>query len=320
VPTAVSALAHLSAGLVLFLVGLVTLRAGLQGATTTHMKLWIRRLVRTPWRGCLTGIAATMAMQSSAAVTIISMGLVGAGVLSFPDTIGVILGTNIGSTFTVGLLALDIERIGPWLALSGFTAFTALWLLLRKRRSRLWRLARAACISLVGFGALFTGFGLMNAAAQPLLTSAALRTLILATVAHPVVGVVAGTVLTALIGSSSATTALVISLAGQGGIPIAAAIAFVFGNNIGTCLTAILASLGGTRPVQRVAATHVFLNIAATLCFLPLLTPFTWTVTSLASTPAEQIVLAHVLFNVISSLAALPFAKAIAVGLTRLLP
>lgn len=319
-PTVFSALAHLGAGLALFLVGLVTLRAGLRKAATTHMHRWIRRLVRTPWRGCLTGIAATMVMQSSAAVTIISMGLVGAGVLSFPDTIGVILGTNIGSTFTVGLLALEIERIGPWLALSGFAAFAAMWLLLRPRRSRLWQLARAVCISLVGFGALFTGFGLMNAAAQPLLTSPALRTLILATVAHPVVGVVAGTVLTALIGSSSATTALVISLAAQGGIPLTAAIAFVFGNNIGTCLTAILASIGGTRPVQRVAATHVLLNVGATLCFLPLLTPFTWIVTTLAPTPAGQIVLAHVLFNVISSLAALPFAKPIAVSLTRLLP
>lgn len=306
-------------GLLLFIAGLFTMRAGLKTGTSRRTEQVISKLVKTPWRGLLTGIAATMVTQSSAAVTVISMGLVSASILTFPDTIGVILGTNIGSTFTVGLLTLDLERFGPYIVALALLLFLASALFVRKNPAA-WRALRAICISLAGFGTLFIGFGIMSSAASSALASTALRSWVLIAAAHPLAGVLVGTLITALIGSSSASTALTLTLAQTGALPLPAAISIVFGNNIGTCLTAVLASIGGGRAVQRVAATHVLLNVGGALLFLPFLLPFSALLRTLSPSIGVQVALAHVLFNVTCSLAALPFAAVIARGITRLLP
>lgn len=305
-------------GLCVFLVGLLTMRHGLTQATSQKMERVITRLVKTPTRGLLTGMIATLFTQSSAAVTIISMGLVAANVLKFTDTIGIILGTNIGSTFTVGLLSLNIARFGPYIILAG----VILYLLGISRKHApifTWRV-KSLATGLVGFGTLFVGFHLMSTATAPLASSQTfIRWLLLARV-HPIIGLFAGTIITALIGSSSASTALTLSLAQSGALSLLGATAIVFGNNIGTCTTALLASIGGTRPVQRVAVTHVFLNVAGATVFMLFIHPFTAWIEWMTKDIGTQVALAHFLFNVISSLLALPFVTQLVWLLEKILP
>lgn len=311
-------LLELSIGLAVFIGGLFIMRFGLRTVATRHAEHMLAALVKTPWRGLLTGIGATLITQSSAAVTILSMGLVASGVLRFSETIGIILGTNIGSTLTVGLLTLNLERFGPWVVGVGVTAYLmhAVFTHVRKTR-RMWR---ATAVSLIGFGILFTGFGIISHAVQPFATSPAMLHYLTAAQGHPWTGLLAGTLITALIGSSSATTAVTITLAKTGSLPLISAIAVVFGNNIGTCTTALLASIGGSRDVQRVAATHVLLNVAGAIVFMLFLQPFTDLVRQSTDNPAQQVAVAHILFNVLSSLIALPFASKIARILVRILP
>lgn len=308
---------HVALGLGLFLGGLFTMRYGLRQLTSHHAERAIARFVKSPVRGLMTGIAATLLTQSSAAVTILSMGLVAAGVLRFEETIGIILGTNIGSTMTVGLLSLDIDRFGPWII--GLGSATLVWNFVRPmRRARINLFA--ASIAIIGFGTLFVGFGVMGHAMQPVAQTDSLQAHLLRAQVHPWYGVLAGTVVTAIIGSSSATTALTLSLARQGALTLTPAIAIVLGNNIGTTVTAVLASIGGTRAVGRVAATHVLLNVVGVLLFMLWLPTYSQWIATLTGDAGGRVALAHIVFNIATSLAALPFATTIARLLYRLIP
>lgn len=314
---ALSIAGQIIAGLCIFVLGLTALRRGLRSIWSARAGAVLASLVKTPGRGFLTGIGATILTQSSAVVTVMSMALVGAGALTFADTVGIVLGTNIGSTFTVGLLSIDLARFGPALVAIGIGGFFAARLFIPKAyRER----AGAVTVSLTGFGTLFVGFSLILSAVRPLATSPTLYGWLLLARAHPLLGVLAGTVVTATIGSSSASTALVLALAESSSFPLQASIALVLGNNIGTCVTAVLASIGGNRDVKRVAATHVLLNVAGAAAFLPLLTPFSDLVRAITTDRGAQVAAAHFFYNVVCSLAALPFARGIARGLTRLLP
>lgn len=305
-------------GLGIFLAGLLTLRNGLSKLASGHTEKWIKQFVHTPFRGVVVGMVATLLTQSSAAVTIISMGLVAAGVLEFSDTIAMILGTNVGSTFTVGLLSLEVERIGPYILAAGALLFIlALWLSIQNRHTRH---LRSIAISIAGFGVLFIGFHLMTSAVEPVAKAPFVTSWLIQAKNEPWLGLLAGTLVTALIGSSSATTALTLSLTQSGALPLLGAVAVVFGNNIGTCMTAVLASLGGSRAVKRVAATHVLLNVAGALLFMAFIAPFTDLIQHLSNDLGRQVFLAHFLFNALSSWIAYPFIKQIAKGLERLLP
>ena len=306
-------------GLAVFVTGLGVLRYGLRKVWSDRTEQIIAKLVRTPLRGLLTGIGATVVTQSSAAVTIMSMALVGAGVLRFPDTVGLILGTNIGSTLTVGLLALNAQRAGPWLVAMGVGAYIVSRVAaptLGRGRARIDALA----VSAVGFGTLFVGYAFIETTLRPLASSPAVMRWLTEANSHPALGVLVGTLVTAAIGSSSASTAMVLALAGSHALALDAAVAVVLGNNVGTCVTAVIASIGGSRDVQRVAATHVLLNVAGAAVFLVGLHPFVELVTWIAPTPPARVAAAHILFNVISSAVALPFAAQIARALYSLLP
>lgn len=317
-PSFGSILLRVALGLGIFVLGLFTMRRGLTLASSNRLAARIKQSVKTPARGLLTGIIATLATQSSAAVTITSMGLVSAGVLAFADTIGVILGTNIGSSFTVGLLTLKLERFAPWLLAIGVALFFAPKGRRKSANGLAWM--RPLAVALVGFGTIFAGFGIMSSAVRPIAEMPQITYWLTQAKQNPWLGVLAGTVVTAAVGSSSATTALTVGLAQSGALPIQGALAIVFGNNVGTCATALLAAIGGSRPVQRVAATHVLLNVAGAALFTLGLGPFTRLVVAGTSVPGEQVILGHILFNVLSSLAALPFARGIARLLESWLP
>jgi len=309
-------LLHVALGLGALIVGLLTLRRALRGLIGTRSQRWLQRLVRTPSRGLVTGMVATWVTQSSGAVTVLSMGLVSAGAITFADTVGIVLGTNIGSTATVSLLSLHLDAAGPIALATGAAGVGVAALLPRGLRTR----ALLLSLAVVGFGAMFAGFALIGNALAPLASSPKALTWLEYARAHPWLAVAFGATTTALVGSSSATTALTVALANSGAILPTAAAGIVFGNNIGTCVTAVLAALAGGRDMQRIAATHVLLNVCATIVFMLALQPFVALVTGLVRDPGQQVALMHVSFNVISSLVALPFSHQIATGITRLLP
>jgi len=289
--------------------GMWTMRHGLEQIAVGHVASKLHKLVRTPTRGLISSTLITMLMQSSGAVMMMTIALASAGTITFADTIGIILGTNIGTCVTAQIVALKLDQF----ALPALIAGTALFIAFRGK-------ARYIGLALFGFGIIFFSLGLMTQSLQPLGDTAWFRTLLTKSATNPILGIVCGAVLTALIQSSTATTALTIVLAASGLVSLPGAISIVLGNNIGTCFTSILAALGAPAVGKRVALFHVALNVFGAAIFLPIILPFAAVVTRVTTDPASQVAWAHTLFNVVSSLAVWPFARPIASLMERWVP
>ncbi|CAB3392918.1 Na/Pi cotransporter family protein [Kyrpidia spormannii] len=299
----------LFAGLVGFLGGMWTLRHGLEPLAAGHLPAILNRLVKTPLRGLMTGTLVTALLQSSGAVTVITIGLVAAGSLAFPDSIGIILGANIGTCVTTQIIALQLDALVlPCLVAGVFLTLTS---------RRLWH---HIGITLIGFGMIFMALKLMSLSLQPIGRSEWFRRLLLESSDNPWLAVLSGTVLTALVQSSSATTALTIALASQGLVDLSGAVGIVIGNNVGSCVTSVLASIGAPTAAKRVAAAHVLLNVLGAAAFMPILPHFTALIQHTGGTPALQVANAHTFFNIISSIAVLPVARPYAALIERLVP
>ncbi|MBX6395819.1 MAG: Na/Pi cotransporter family protein [Alicyclobacillaceae bacterium] len=299
----------LFAGLAGFLGGMWTLRHGLEPLAASHLPTLIHRFVKTPLRGLLTGTVVTAVLQSSGAVTVITIGLVAAGTLSFPDSVGIVLGANIGTCVTTQIIALQLDALVlPCLVGGVYLALTS---------RKLWR---HIGITLIGFGMIFLALKLMTLSLKPIGQTAWFRRILLESSDDPLLGVLSGTFLTALVQSSSATTALTIALAAQGLVDLPGATAIILGNNVGSCVTSVLASFGAPTAAKRVAAAHVLLNVLGVAAFLPILPYFTALVERTASTLPMQVANTHTLFNILSSLAVLPVARPYAALIQRLIP
>lgn len=292
-----------------FLAGLWVLRTGLERMAFDRLPHLIKRFVKTPTRGLLTGTVLTALIHSSAAVSIISIGLVSAGAMTFADSLGVILGSNIGTTVTTQLLAFPME--GLILPLIGVGLLLSLVL----RGSY-----RYIGLATLGFAILMIALELIERALRPLAGTAWFREVLELSSQMPLLGVLAGAVLTALITSSTATTMLTVALASQGLIELPGAIAIILGNNIGTCITSVFAAIGAPLNAKRVALAHVILNVLGAAVFLPLLTPFAVFCQLWSTDIAIQVATSHLLFNVISSLVVWPFTRQYAAFICRLLP
>ncbi|WP_281171070.1 Na/Pi cotransporter family protein [Alicyclobacillus contaminans] len=292
-----------------FLGGLRVMRQGLEGLGEGRLPLLLQRFARTPTRGILTGTIVTALMQSSAAVTAISVGLVASGSLLFRDALGIVLGANVGSTVTPQMLTFDLWlAVIPCLGL-GFIGIAS-------RRPRLY----FPSVALLGFSALVIGLEMLTTALQPLAASAWFHHLLQTAGMNPLLAAGAGCLLSAAIQSSTATTVITMALATQALIPMSGAISIVLGANVGTCLTSVLAAVGQTRPAQQVALAHVLLNIGGVALFLPCIAPFTEWMTHLATSPAQQIANAHTLFNIVCTLLVWPVTGWFARLVERLLP
>lgn len=288
-------------GLGLFLGGMHLMRIGLFALAGDSLHRWLVRFTKTPTRGLLTGTLMTMLVQSSSAVSVVTIGLANARLLSFPQTVGIILGTNIGTTFTTQLIALNPQKMALPMFLLGCSV---LWM-----RSNI---VRAVGMSLSGFGCVFLGIQVMQTAAEPLQNTA----FFLSALARPdssyFNGVFLGAAFTALLHSSSAVTAMTMGFMNEQLLSLGMGIAIVLGSNIGTCVTAVMAAVGGNAAAKQVAWVHVVLNIAGVLLFLPFIEQLGMAVAWLTGDPAIQIAHAQTLFNVICSFLALPFAHGIA--------
>lgn len=292
---------YLLFGLASFLCGIWVMRYGFEQMAMEKLPVILKRFVKTPTRGLLTGAFVTSLLHSSAAVTVIIIGFVSAGTMSFADSLGVILGSNIGTTVTTQIIAWNPEDvILPCTAIG-----TVLWLVLRGKK-------RYLGLAIFGFGATLFALNMMIAALAPFAETDWFRGVLQSASRNPLLGVLAGAGLTALVQSSTATTALTIAMASQGLIDLPGSIAIVLGNNIGTCVTAVLASIGSPLAAKRVAAAHVVLNMAGVLAFLPILNYFAHIVELFSLSLPIQVATAHTLFNIISSVAVWPFVSAFA--------
>lgn len=293
-------------GIILLLGGLGTMRYGLSRIFSRPFRRLLATLTVTPWRGMLAGTVGAALMQSSTALTLATVGLVSAGYLSFEQGLGLILGANIGTCSTVGLLTftLPLRLLLPLLAVCAAGAALA-------KGNR-----RQALLALTGMLAMLTGVGLLSQALGGLAEAdTAVRCLTVAG-QNPLYGIGGGIVLTFLFQSSSAATGLLMALAQEGMLDTVGAAYGVYGNNIGSCLSSAIVGAGAPLPAKRVAMAHIALNILGVLVFLPFTGWLAAAAAAMTGNFAGQVALMHALFNILSSLAAAsvsrPFSRLIA--------
>ncbi len=294
----------LMGGLALFLFGMEQMSDALKAVAGERMKDILGRLTANRWLGVATGALVTAVIQSSSVTTVLVVGFITAGFMTLTQSIGVIMGANIGSTLTAQIIAFQVNELALLLIAAGF-------LLLFVTRREPWHHYGAATL---GIGLIFFGMSVMSEAMAPLRGYAPFLELMRG-LEQPAVGILVGLVFTALIQSSAATTGIVIVLAGQGLINLPAGIALALGANIGTCVTALLACIGKPREAVRAALVHLIFNVAGVLIWFELIGPLAhlvaWLspahpeltgVERLAAEAPRQIANAHSLFNIANTL------------------
>jgi phosphate:Na+ symporter len=303
----------LMGGLALFLYGMELMSEGMTKTAGNRMRSILAVLTRNRVIALFCGAFVTMVIQSSSATTVMLVSFVQASLMSFTQTMGVILGAGIGTTITAQMIAFKLTDYALLIIAIGF-----LVRMLGKTQT-----TRNIGEAILGFGILFFGMKMMSEAMKPLRTYTAFIDL-LRGLEHPVMGILVGAVFTALIQSSSAFTGILIVLAQQNLITLEAGIPMVLGANIGTCVTAGLASIGGSREAKRVALAHVIFRIVGVLLFMWWIPTFADLVRTLAqefgSGTARQIANAHTIFNVSLALIFLPFTQMFAALVIKMLP
>ncbi|EFM12752.1 Na+/Picotransporter [Paenibacillus curdlanolyticus YK9] len=299
-------------GFAIFMAGMKLMELALSRWAGPYLAAILRRFTATPLHGLLTGTATTAVLQSSTAVTVLSIGLVNAGLLTFPRTLGIVLGTNIGTCLTTELIGLQLGRMGMPLLL-GASAAWLLTALLGEMRILAWRRAEPLLLPLrllsvvaIGFALILIGITTMQSIGPSLQASGMFEWFLDRARTSMLWGIVAGTLLTAAIHSSAAVIGIVMGLASIGAMPIEISIAIILGANVGTCFTAILAAISATQAGRYVALSHIVLNVAGALLFLPLIPLLATITSSMTSEPSAQIAHAQTIFNIACSLLALP--------------
>lgn len=301
-------------GLGIFLLGIKFMGDGLQKSAGDRLRDILDRFTSNPFLGVLAGMVVTMLIQSSSGTTVLTVGLVNAGFMTLRQAIGVIMGANIGTTITAFIIGIDIgEYALPILAVGAFLIFFF-------KKPIITALGQA----LFGFGALFYGLELMSSGMKPLRSLEAFHELTVSMSDNPILGVIIGTVFTLIVQSSSATVGILQGLFSEGAIALDAAIPVLFGDNIGTTITAVLAAIGASVAARRAALTHVIFNVMGSIIFLILLIPFVAFVsflqTKLNLNPEMTIAFAHGSFNVMNTIIQFPFIAGLAWIVTKIIP
>jgi phosphate:Na+ symporter len=301
-------------GLGIFLFSINFMGNALQKAAGDRLRDILDRFTTNPFMGVLVGIVVTVLIQSSSGTTVIVVGLVSAGFMKLRQAIGVIMGANIGTTVTAFIIGFDVGAYA--LPIMGVGAF----LLFFFKKDKIKNLGEVV----FGFGGLFLGLELMSGGMKPLRELPAFIDLTLSMSEHSLLGVVVGTVFTLIVQSSSATVGILQGLYAEQLVDLRAALPILFGDNIGTTITAVLASLGASVAARRAAATHVLFNVVGTVVFMILLVPFTayvsWLSGVLGLEPKMQIAFAHGSFNVANTIIQFPLIGVWAYVVTRLIP
>ncbi|ADL08211.1 Na/Pi cotransporter family protein [Thermosediminibacter oceani] len=285
-------------GLGLFIYGMKLMGEGLERAAGDRLRAILELFTRNRILGVLTGTLVTSIIQSSSATTVMVIGLVNAGLMDLLQAIGVIMGANIGTTVTAQLIAFRLTKA----ALPAIGVGTALHLFSKSKKQKF--LGQVV----LGFGLLFFGMQTMEVALKPLAAMPEFINFMANFGKTPVLGVLAGFLTTGIVQSSSATIGILQALAGQGIVDISIALPILFGDNIGTCVTAMLASIGTNVTARRAALLHLTFNVIGTVIFMLILPLFQTFIVHTSSDPVRQIANAHTFFNVINTIIQLPFA------------
>ncbi len=301
-------------GLGIFLFGIKYMGDGLQNSAGDRLRDILDRFTSNPFMGVLAGIIVTILIQSSSGTTVLTVGLVNAGFMTLRQAIGVIMGANIGTTVTAFIIGIEIKEYAlPILAVGALLLFFF-------NSKKIKYLGQV----FFGFGALFYGLDLMGSGMKPLRSLEAFQQLTVDMSNNPLLGVVIGTLFTVIVQSSSATIGILQELYSQGAVKLDAALPVLFGDNIGTTITAVLAAIGASVAARRAALTHVIFNLLGTVIFLVLLLPFTAYVEYLANTldlnEKMQIAFAHGSFNFANTAIQFPFIAFLAYLVTKIVP
>ncbi|RLK62780.1 Na/Pi cotransporter family protein [Atopobacter sp. AH10] len=289
------------AGLGLFLFGMQLMSDGLQKVAGNKLKRSIEVLTSNRFIALLVGTVVTMIIQSSSATSVMVVGFVNAGIMELTQAFGVILGANIGTTITGQMVSLDVSKWAPFAI--------AIGLLMRGLKKSV-RVGNMSDI-FIGFGILFMGMDYLKNGLEPLGKLPEFQTMIIQNAERPLFGILIGLVMTVALQSSSATIGVLIALASQGLIPFTAAVHVIYGDNIGTCTTALISSIGTTPKARRVAMIHLLFNLLGTLVFLAFLNPLVvpmiehWTPNNVP----RQIANIHTIFNIINVAIFFPFGN-----------
>ena len=304
-------------GLALFLHGMQMMSSGLEAAAGNRMKGILERLTANRVLGVVVGAVITAVIQSSSATTVMVVGFVNSGMMTLTQAVWIIMGANVGTTITGQLIALDVGAMAP------FFAFLGVAMMVFLKQPKLHHYGSI----LGGLGVLFIGMDMMSAAMVPLREMPAFVNL-MTKFSNPVLGILAGALFTALIQSSSASVGILQALANSGVIGLGSAVYVLFGQNIGTCITAVLASVGTGRNAKRTTIIHLMFNLIGTALFttLCLVTPllgislvdFVQSLTP--DNPASQIANMHTIFNIVTTLLLLPLGKWMVKAAMRILP
>ena len=304
----------LCGGLAFFLYGMSVMSSGLEKAAGGRLEQMLKKMTANPFKSLLLGAGITIAIQSSSAMTVMLVGLVNSGIMELSQTVGVIMGSNIGTTLTAWILSLaGIESDAVWLRMlkpesfSPIVAFIGIILIMVSKDDR----RRSAGSIMVGFAVLMYGMELMSDSVSPLANMPQFSA-ILTAFTNPILGVVVGAVFTGVIQSSAASVAILQALSLTGGITYGMALPIIMGQNIGTCVTALLSSIGVNRNARRVAVVHISFNLIGTVVFLVLLFGadlfFHFPFMDVQIDPVG-IAMVHSIFNIATTLMLLPFSK-----------
>ncbi|MDO4798991.1 MAG: Na/Pi cotransporter family protein [Bacillota bacterium] len=305
----------LAGGLGLFLYGMTIMSAGLEKTAGDRLEKIVEKLSGNVFRGVLVGTVVTTIVQSSSATTVMVVGFVNAGIMTLNQAIGIIMGANIGTTITAQMVSIDVHMLAPIAIAVG----VAIRMFAKKNRNTI------IGEIILGFGILFFGMEVMKDALAPIKQyegfSVMISSIGTGSIGGVIKGFLIGLVVTAIVQSSSATTGIMIALASSGSLPISAAFPILLGTNVGTCVTAILSSIGASKTAKRAALMHLLFNLIGTIVFVVFFFQLTLGIIQQTSElPARQLANAHTLFNVVNTLLLLPFSALIVKASKLILP
>ena len=298
-------------GLALFLYGMHMMSEGFEEAAGDKMKQILEKLTSNRFLGIIVGALITAVIQSSSATTVMVVGFVNSGLMTLQQAVWIIMGANIGTTITGQLVALSVSDMAPILAIIGVIMVT---FISNKKANSIGEI-------LAGLGVLFIGMSMMSSAMSPLRTEP-LFIDFMTTISNPFIAVLFGAAFTALIQSSSASVGILQTIAMGGLIPLSSSIYIIFGQNIGTCITAVMAALSAKRSAKRTTVIHLSFNLIGTAIFMLLIqfVPFVDWMIAITDNPAAQIANTHTIFNVTTSILLIPFGTYLAKLAETVLP
>lgn len=307
-----SMLIQLAGGLGLFLFGMKLMGDGLEMAAGSKLRGMIERLTKNKYMGALVGLVVTAVIQSSSATTVMVVGFVNAGLMNLAQAVGVIMGANIGTTVTGVMIAINLTAIAPIAVLIGVVMISFI------KRNSVKHIGQI----IAGFGILFMGMKMMSTAMEPLSESEVFTSL-MTSFSNPLLGVLVGLVFTAIIQSSSASVGVLQALGAAGAITLPSAIYVIYGQNIGTCVTALISSVGTSKTARRTAVVHLMFNVFGAILFIviSMLFPFAELVQRIApGSVMAQISIVHVIFNIVCTAIMLPLSSLLVKVACKVIP